>query len=210
MKIIVFGASGKTGHEVVQLALQNGHDVTAFVRNPSRLNIVHDHLHITTGDITDYEQVAVSMIGKEAVISALGATSPFKYDQDVVDGVGNIIRAMEVKDVRRFIYMSFVGVKESRHSAGLVIRYIAPRLLSTEIKGHEQRENLIRNSTLDYTIVRSPTLTNGKQTAQYKTGEELSKKGFINSISRADVAHFLVQQLTDVTYLKKAPRIMYA
>ena len=209
MKILIFGASGATGHELVNQALTQGHIVTAFIRNPSKLKIKHDNLIVIQGDVIHYPLVENAVKGQDAVLSALGASSPFKYDQSVVDGANNIIKAMETNNISRFIYMSFVGVKESRHTAGFVIKYIAPKLLSTEVAGHESREKLIKQSQLKWTIVRAPTLSNGKHIAQFRSGEEISSKGFTVMISRADVADFMLRQLTDTTFIRRTPSVMY-
>ena len=209
MKIAIFGASGATGHHLVNQALGQGHDVTAFVREPSRLKITHPKLCIVQGDVVNYQAVEQAVRGQDAVLSALGASSPFKFDQAVVDGVNNIIKAMEATGVDRFIYMSSAGVKESRHRAGFVIRNIAPKMLSTELAGHETREAMIRQSRLLCTIVRPPTLTNGKRQTQIRIGEDISSGGFTVMMSRADVADFMLRQLEDQTYLRKSPMILY-
>jgi putative NADH-flavin reductase len=209
MNILIYGASGATGHELVKQALAQEHTVTAFVRDPSKLKIRDDKLKIKQGDVVNYELVEEAVKGQDAVLSALGASSPFKYDKSIVDGAGNIIKAMETNNVGRFIYMSFVGVKESRNTAGFVIKYIAPRLLSTEVAGHEAREKMIKQSQLKWTIVRAPTLSNGKHTAQFRSGENITSKGFTVMISRADVADFMLRQLTDDKFLEKSPSVMY-
>ena len=209
MNILIYGASGATGHELVKQGLSHGHIITAFVRNPSKLKIQHQNLKVVVGDVMNYPLVEKAIKGQDVVLSALGATSPFKYDQAVVDGVGNIIKAMETNKVYRFIYMSFVGVKESRNTAGFIIKYIAPKLLSTEIAGHEARENMLKQSKLQWTIVRAPTLTNGKHTARFRSGEDISSGGFTVTISRADVADFMLQQLDNTKFLRKSPRIMH-
>lgn len=209
MNIVIFGASGKTGHHLVQQALDRGDTVTAFVRNPSKLNITNERLTVIKGDITDYTSVEEVVKGKDAVLSALGASSPFKFDQAVVDGAGNIIKAMTSSGVNRFIYMSFMGVPESRKHGGFVIRNIAPLLLSTEIEGHEARENLIKKSGLEWTIVRAATLTNGKLTNQYRFGEDVSSKGFMTTISRQDVACAMLNQLPSSSFINHSPIIMY-
>jgi putative NADH-flavin reductase len=209
MKIIVFGASGRTGRELVKQGLDLGHEVTAFVRNPAKLNIAHKNLNVIQGDVINYRDVDNAVKRNDAVISALGASSPFRYDQSIVDGLVNIIQALHANNISRLIYMSFVGVKQSRNQAGFVIKYIAPKLLATEIAGHEAREHLIRKSELNWTIVRPPTLTNGKGIGLYRAGEKLSTGGFTVTISRSDVADFMLSQLTDNSYLKKSPVVMY-
>jgi len=209
MNILIFGASGVTGHELVKQALAQRHSVTAFIRNPSKLKIKNDKIKVIQGDVINYQLVEAVVKGHDSVLSALGAANPFKYHQSVVDGVNNIIKAMETNGVSRFIYLSFVGVKESRNTAGFVIKYIAPKLLSTEVAGHEAREKMIKQSQLKWTIVRAPTLSNGKHLAQFRSGEGITSKGFTVMISRADVADFMLRQLTDNTFLRKTPSIMY-
>ncbi len=209
MNILILGASGRTGNELVKQALAQGHVVTAFVRNPSKLKVTHQNLKVVQGNVADYPVVEYAVMGQDAVLSTLGASNLFKYDQSVVDGIGNCIKAMEAKNIRRFIYMSFVGVKESRNKAGFVIKYIAPKLLSTEIKGHEIREGMILQSQLHRTIVRQPTLTNGIHLARFRSGVDIVSKGFKVTISRADVADFMLRQLTDDAYFKKKPLVLY-
>ena len=209
MKLIIFGASGKTGHELVKQALAQGHLVAAFVRNPSKLKITHPNLKVIQGDIVNYKIVEEAVKQQDAVLSALGAASPFKFDQSVVDGMANIIKAMEAKGITRLIYMSAILVKETRNNAGFVIRYIAPKLLSTEIAGHEARESMIKQSKLQWTIVRPCTLTNGKHLAQFRSGENVSSSGFTVMISRADVADFMLRQLNDNEFVRKTPSVMY-
>ena len=209
MNIIIFGASGATGHQLVKQALAQGHMITAFVRNAVRLKIRHHHLNIIEGDVIDYHLVELAIRDKDAVLSALGASSPFRYDPSIVTGVSNILRAMAKNSVKRFVYLSFAGVRESRHQAGLMIKYFTPRILQTEIAGHEERENMIRQSGLQWTIVRPPTLTNGKRRTNFRSGENIKTKGFITTISRADVAEFMLSQLKVNTFLRKAPLVMY-
>jgi putative NADH-flavin reductase len=209
MNILIFGASGKTGHELVKQGLALNHRITAFVRNPDKLLMVHENLKIIQGDILNYQQVDEAVKGKDAVFSALGASSPFKFDQVVVDGVGNIIKVMVANHVNRLIYMSFIGLKDSRNAAGFIINHIAPTILSTEIAGHQERENMIKQSSLEWTIVRACTLTNGIHKGVYRTGENISSKGIVVSISRADVADCMLAQLKDNHSIKKTVRVMY-
>ena len=159
MKIVIFGASGATGKHLVQQALNAGHEVTAFVRNPDKLGSVAARLTIFQGDVGSLHRVGEAIKGQEAVISALGADSMFRYDAVVVKGMGHILGAMEVLHVRRLIYLSTLLVEESRNDAGLITRILAPKLLGTEIRGHEERERMIRMSKVKWTILRAPRLT---------------------------------------------------
>ena len=121
----------------------------------------------------------------------------------------NIVEAMERAQVRRLVYMSAINVAGSRSGAGPVVGFLATRLLKHETEGHEQREKIIKESSLDWTLVRCGKLSNGAHKAQYRVGEEIKARGLAAGISRADAADFLVKQLTDTTYVRKAPRIMY-
>jgi putative NADH-flavin reductase len=194
MNIVIFGASGKTGHHLVRQALEQGHTVTAFVRDPGKLMNKDDRLKIIQGNVKDSQKVAQAIKGQDAVLSALGANSPFKYDPVVVEGMENIVTVMKTEKAKRFIYLSFVGVKDSRRDAGFVIRYIAPKLLKTEIAGHEAREKIIRQSNLKWTIIHAPTLTNGPLKKKYRSGQDLKTKRLVTTISRADVADFMLEQ----------------
>ncbi len=208
MKLIIFGASGATGKQLTGQALAQGHEVTAFVRSPSKLSLQHPRLTLVQGDVNNYQAVLNAIHGKEVVLSALGANSPFRYDPVVVNGLSHIIRAMEVTQVTKLIYLSFIGVSQSRPSAGGLIRLLAPTLLRTETKGHEEREQLIRRSRLQWTIVQAPTLTNGPLLQQYRWGEDIRTKAFLNTLSRADVADFMLTQLKSIRYGQRAVRLL--
>lgn len=208
MKILIFGASGATGQQLVEQALEQGYLVSAVVRTPDKLKIMHPNLKVLEGDVVDANAVQNAVNDQDAVLCALGAASPFKFDQDVVDGVSNIIIAMEQSAVKRFIYLSFIGVGESRNDAGFIIKYIAPVLLKTEIQGHKLREKSIRESNLEWTIIQAPTLTNGIKRGAYRFGENIRAKSFTCTISRADLAAFMLKQITDNSFLRKAVRIM--
>jgi putative NADH-flavin reductase len=208
MKILIFGASGATGRNLVSQALSQQHFVTAFVRNPSKLNIVNDRIKIIRGDVGDYQNVEGATMDQDAVISALGASSPFKRDFTLIQGVQNIAVAMTRRKVRRFIYQSFLGVRESRSELGFLIDRILPIFLRNIILDHEAKEEIISNSNLNWTIVRCAMLTNKPFTGNYMHGEHITSPSIIPSISRADVADFMLRQLNDYKYLNRKPRIM--
>jgi len=209
MHILIFGASGATGQELVKLALTQGYFVTAFVRTPSKLTIKHNNLRIFQGDVTDAVAVDKAVKGQVAVLCALGASSPFKRDFALTDGVRNIARAMEKNNVQRLIYLSVRGVRENQKDLGFFTNFIIAPLLQNVIKDHEDKEHIIKQSQLDWTIVRPPMLTNGKYTGKYRTGEHLKLRPFLFGISRADLADFMLQQLKEDTFSKKAPLILH-
>jgi putative NADH-flavin reductase len=209
MKLLVFGASGKTGREVVRQALARGYAVTAFVRQTSRLPIAHANLRLVAGEISNPEAIARVVAGQTAVISTLGVGQPMTHDQAVIDGVRAIARAAEQASVERLLYLSFIGVHDSRDAAGFVLRQLATTLLRHEVADHEVKEAAIIASFVDWTIVRPPKLTNGRLTAAYRVGEDIRARSPLPLMSRADVADFMLRQLTDAAFIRKAVRILH-
>jgi uncharacterized protein YbjT (DUF2867 family) len=100
-------------------------------------------------------------------------------------------------------------VRESRSSVGVVLRYIAPIPLRHEIADHETKEALVRASGLDWTIVRPPKLTGGPCTGRYRSGENITTWKPLPLMSRANVAHFILQELASPAYIGRAPRLLY-
>jgi putative NADH-flavin reductase len=209
MKILIFGASGATGHHLVSQALRSDHFVTAFVRNASKLRSEDVNLKIINGDVTDYQCVEDAVRNQEVILSALGASNPFKRDFKLILGIKNIVTAMMNQEVRRFIYQSFLGVQENREELGFILNAVIPVILKSVISDHEAKENIITESGLDWIIVRCPMLTNGSLTGKYRIGEHITSSSMIPFISRADVSHFMLKQITDNTYVHTKPRIMY-
>jgi putative NADH-flavin reductase len=209
MNLLVFGASGGTGRQVVHQALAQNHSVTAFVRNPAKLRTVHPQLTMVTGDVSDPLAVATAVRGQDAVVSALGAATPLRRDPTLVQGIGHIVEAMTQAGARRLIYQSFIGVGDSQEEAGFFIRHVAPLLLRHPIADHEAKERLIMKSELQWTIVRPPKLTNGRLTLVYRSGERIKARSPMPLLSRADVADFMLGQLTDQTYLRKVVPVMH-
>lgn len=209
MKLLVFGASGKTGREVVRQALARGYAVTAFVRETARLPIAHANLRLVAGEISNPEAITRVVAGQTAIISTLGVGQPLTHDQAVIDGVRAIARAAEQASVERLLYLSFIGVRASRHAAGFVLRQLATTLLRHEVADHEVKEAAIIASFVDWTIVRPPKLTNGRLTAAYRVGEDIRARSPLPLMSRADVADFMLRQLTDAAFIRKAVRILH-
>jgi putative NADH-flavin reductase len=209
MKLLVFGASGKTGREVVRQALARGYAVTAFVRQTSRLPIAHANLRLVAGEISNPEAIARVVAGQTAVISTLGVGQPMTHDPAVIEGVRAIARAAEQASVERLLYLSFIGVHDSRDAAGFVLRQLATTLLRHEVADHEVKEAAIIASFVDWTIVRPPKLTNGRLTAAYRVGEDIRARSPLPLMSRADVADFMLRQLTDAAFIRKAVRILH-
>ncbi|NJM63208.1 MAG: SDR family oxidoreductase [Oscillatoriales cyanobacterium RU_3_3] len=206
MNLLIFGATGETGRELVKQALAQGNAVTAFVRDSAKLDMQHPNLKIVEGNITDTTTVERVVQGQDAVFSTLGSRS-LKKNPALVKGVYTIVRAMEKQGVRRFVYQSSLGVGNSREHLDFLVRYIViPLVLRNAIADHEEKEQIARQSSLDWVIVRPAGLTNGPHTGNYRHGESMK---YGAKISRADVADFMLKQATDTTYLHKTPGISY-
>lgn len=207
--MLVFGASGATGREVVKNALDRGYSVRAFVRDPVKLKIRHANLDLMVGDVTSPTSVERAVKGSDAVVSALGSGNSLGSHPALSDGVQNIIRAMDRVRVRRLVYLSMLGVGGSGKQLGVVDRYfVLPMLLRNEMQDHAREEGLIKRSTLDWVIVRPPRLTNGPYTGRFRSGEDVRARTLLASISRADVADFMVKQLTDGRYVHGTPAVL--
>ncbi len=208
MRLLVFGASGKTGRELVRQALERGHSIDAVVRLPNALD-AQPGLTVIQGDVADAALINRAVPEHDAVVSTLGVATPLRHDPAVIAGIANIVRAMEAEGVRRLLYLSFIGVRESRRAVGVVLRYVVPIPLREEIADHEAKERLIKASTLDWTIVRPPKLTNGPWTGRYRAGEAIRTRVPVPTLSRADTADFMLRELEHPTFVKGTPRLLH-
>jgi len=203
MNIVVFGATGPTGQQIVAQAVEQGHDVTALVRDPTKLTVRNDRLHVITGSVPDNPQaVADAVRGKDAVISALGVGQSFKPRGLIARSAPVIVSAMERQGVRRLIFISALGVGDTAGDLPIAMRIFQRLLLRAIAADKEQGEQIIRASHLDWTLVHPAGLTNKPKTGRYRCGEHLDLRGF-PTIARADVAAFVLTQLRDPTYVRK-------
>ncbi|WP_210237677.1 MULTISPECIES: NAD(P)H-binding protein [unclassified Mesorhizobium] len=209
MKLLVFGASGATGRALVSTALADGHTVTAFVRTPGKLAISHENLRVIVGNVADQQAVERAVAGHDAVFSCLGVGVPLKHDPAVVAGIGFIIAAMQKAGPARFIYLSFLGVCDSRRQLGpLLGGVIVPLVLRHEVADHEAKERLIVESSLDWTIVRPPRLSNGAATGEFRHGIGVRAASLLPTLARADVAAFMLGLISDATYSRRAVALL--
>ncbi|PBB98280.1 NAD(P)H-binding protein [Mesorhizobium sp. WSM3862] len=209
MKLLIFGASGATGRALVSGALAEDHLVTAFVRTPRKLAISHDRLSVTVGDVADCKAVEGAIAGHDAVLSCLGVGVPLKHDAAVIAGIGFIVEAMQRSGPTRLIYQSFLGVRDSRRQLGpLLGGIVVPLVLRHEAADHEAKERLITQSGLDWTIVRPPKLGNGPATGRFRHGHGIRARSLLPTLARADVAAFMLDQVSDKTYSRTAVALL--
>ncbi len=213
MKVIVFGATGPTGRRAVDEALARGHEVTAFVRDPSKLPTKHERLRVVQGDALDPASVEHALPGQEGVLVCLGARnrSGKGWPPRDIDfrATQNILAGMKKHGVKRLVCMTSMGVGDSKQVKSapnwVFTRIFMPLLLKKVFEAKEKQEAAIRASDTDWIIVRPTGLTNGPARARFRVTTDLSPVP--GRISRADVAAFMLGQLTSDQYLRKAPLI---
>ncbi len=203
MKIIVFGASGTIGKEIVKQALQKDHQVTAYVRNPQKFPFSeNENLKIYKGDLVDTKGLNKAVQDQDAVFCALGDGSIGKIR---AIGTRNIINAMKDTAVKRLICQTSIGAGDSYSMLNFKWKYIMFGLLLRRVlPDHNLQESYIQESGLDYTIIRPSAFTNGPVTNTYQIGNAQKLKNISLKINRADVADFMLQQLTAATYIGKS------
>ena len=209
MNIVIFGATGRTGKPLVEQALAAGHGVTAYVRDAGKLGINHAKLETIVGNLNETDKLNKAILGKDAVFSALG---PIKNGSKTImeEAARNVTAAMKKAGVKRLITVTGAGVaqpgdqpKAFNHFMSFMLNLFAKDVLLDSAKHAE----IVRASGLDWTIVRVPMLTNGERKGQYRVGRVGVDDG--PRISRADVADFMLRQLSDKTYVGQAPVISY-
>jgi len=203
MNLAIFGATGGTGRHLVGQALAAGHHVTVLVRTPAAFAEAHERLHIVQGDVRQADQVAAVISGQDAVLSALGPHERGPVTLCTV-AMSNILAAMERHGVRRLVALSAYGARESHD--GSLYNFMLWRLRKEKMVDKERMEELIAHSTVDWTVVRPPALTNGPRTSHYHTGIGLRMR-LTSRISRTDVAGFMLRQVADTAYLCMSPAI---
>jgi putative NADH-flavin reductase len=209
-KIVVFGAAGGTGIEIVKQALGAGYQVTAVVRSPEKFGLVHPNLLVRQGDVLLGGTFDNVVAGRDAVISAIGnrSTKPTKLYSE---GLRNILDAMQRTKVQRLICISAGGLDVNPKCSFFVrvlTKYILQRILKEPYADLRLMEAVVRQSGVNYTIMRPSRLLDKPVTGQYRIGinDNISKPF---SIARADVAHFIVHHIGDMGTFKSTTAISY-
>ena len=202
-RILVLGATGKTGRLFVEQTLAAGFGVTVVVRNPGNVPSSWHAVRVVTGNLTtDSAVLHAAVPGQDAVVSTLGVGQSFKSGHLISRSAPAIVAAMRQHGVRRLVFMSAFGVGATYRDTPLVPRVFIATLLRDIYADKQAGEQAILTSDLDWTIVYPVGLTDGPQTGRYRVGERLSLAGFPR-VSRADVADFLVRQVEDRSYVRK-------
>lgn len=200
-KILVLGATGGTGRSLVSQAVAAVMDVTVVVRDPDKAP--QGTRRVMVGDLLRDPGVLHEAIpGQDAVISTLGVGQSFKPGHLIAQCTPSIVAAMRQHGVRRLVFTSAFGIGATRRDTPLLPRLFIATLLRDVYRDKEAGEQAILDSDLDWTIVYPVGLTNGPATGRIRAGERLSLRG-LPRIARADVAAFLLGQVTDRSYIRK-------
>lgn len=196
MKILILGASGGTGLEIIRQAVDKGHTVTAFVRSPERLFAYAKSIQIKQGNLLNASELQEVVAGHDAVLSAFGPRLPIAASEKHLlrDFANALVPAMTKAGVKRVIVEStaFLFKDSVIPPAHLFGKIFFPSV----VMDAGDMEGIFRQSALDWTLVRPPKLTDNSHTGRYRMREgHLPRFGF--SISRADVADCFLRLLDD-------------
>jgi putative NADH-flavin reductase len=207
-RILIVGATGGTGRQLVSQALERGYAVTAFVRDASRLAIDDPRLTVVRGDVLDPASVDAAMRGQDAVLSALGHRRYFYPARILSQGTRNILHAMEASGVRRLVCETSLGIGDGAFRLGLYYTFFTiPLILPFYFWDKARQERLLAASRVDWVIVRPAVLTNGRKRGRTRHGRHVGSFLLTARIPRADVAEFMLNQLESDTYLRAAPGV---
>ena len=214
MKIVVFGASRSVGRSLVEFALGEGHQVTAVARDPSRLSPNDAMLNVVAGDVMHVDFVAQCVKGHNMVFCTVGRGMARGTPQGAATiysvAARNIAQAMDRQGVRRLMLVSIWGVLDESASGlrGSIQLPLLKRFFPETFREHRRALDEIQKYDWDWMAVRPAALTNGERTGHYRVALEGLPKGG-STISRADVADFMLKQISSNEYVHKIPAIAY-
>jgi putative NADH-flavin reductase len=210
MKLALFGATGSTGIQLIEQALAAGNQVFAYARNPSKIGTRHERLVIVEGELSDADAIERTVSSADAVISVLGPRpGEDRNSRPLTRGMQNILSAMQKTGVRRLIITSTPSASDPNDLPEFKFKILVGLIKTMMRPAHEEIVNvarLVRESDTEWTIVRVSIPTNNPGTGNIRAGY-LGKNKVGTSISREDLAAFLLQQVQDKTWLRQAPAI---
>ena len=206
MRIAIFGASGATGQMLTERALAAGHSVSALLRTPAGFPF-RDRVRVVEGNAFDPAAVDATVAGADAVLSALGARS-LKREDVLERAVPLIVAAMERHGVRRIVALGSAGAldtaldKQTAVRRWIVEHVVYRTLLKWPVASQRAQYAALAASTLDWTMPMPPMLTNGSGRGRWRLdGDALPRNA--SRIARADVADFMMQELTEGKWLRR-------
>lgn len=209
MRILIIGATRGIGRQLLTQAIERGVTVSALVRNPNRFRFHHLQLTVFPGDIMDSAAIKRSVSGHDAVCITVGTTPTRKRVRLFSQGTQNVIAAMQSSGVRKLICVTGIGAGNSRNHGGFLYdKLFQPLLLKAIYEDKDRQEEIVRQSSLEWVIARPGFLTNGPLTGRYRVITDLDGVT-AGKISRADVAHFILEQVHAMTCLHQTPLLTY-
>ena len=212
MKIVLWGATGLTGSEILSQALNAGHKVKAVARKPSMIEVEHVNLSVVQGDVFNPQSVQEAVAGGELVISALGSGASFSKARKPTtlysEGFANIVAAMRKHNIRRFIALLSVGTVPDPNEAFIHKQIIRPLIRGTYDDMRRAENFLSGCDDMDWIGIRPLRLMNTPRTGKYRTAVDILPPGGVE-ISRADVAEFMLKQVHSDEHLRGYVTIAY-
>lgn len=207
-RLLIVGATGGTGRQLVVQALERGYRVTALARRPADLELEHPRLSVVRGDVLDAASLAAATEGQDAVLCALGHRR-FLYPTRILSrGTANLLEAMATHGVRRLVVETALGIGSSAGRMGLYYTlFTIPVVLPWYFADKARQEQVVAASDADWVIVRPGVLTHGQRRGGCRHGLAVGSYLWTVRISRADVAAFMLDQLTSNAYLRTAPGV---
>ena len=196
MRIIVFGATGRTGRKIVKQALERSYHVTGFARNPYNIHFQHPLLEIFMGDVLDADKVKEAMQGHDAVFSALGLADP----QQRYDAYQNIINGMDAHQMKRIIAIGGMGVLMADENTRIAQTPTFPQQYKEVSEAHYRVYEALKNSDLNFTFVCPPNIIDGEKTGNYIVKPDYHPGK--NSISTEDLADFMLNVINDDAFFR--------
>ena len=210
MKVTVFGATGKIGALVLRRLLEDGHEVTAFVRSPGKLGVAASAVDVVAAELTDEDAIAEAVAGADAVISALGPPiDPFVRGTPLTDGTRRIVAAMHACGVRRLVALATVSVPDPRDRPRLLDRLVPigiGLLIPGALREVQGISEVVATSELDWTVARIFAPIDVPANHTVRAGF-LGRDSVGVEMSRADIADFLVDQISSEDFVGAAPAI---
>jgi putative NADH-flavin reductase len=200
MKVLVLGANGRTGSLVVNYAVEMGHELSVLVRHESVFS--RPGVRVIEGDALKADEVLRATHLQDVVVQCIGGSAPWKNQTLERNAMRNIVAAIENSGTRRLLVVSAMGVDESKKQSPWWYRYLLiPTFLRGSTADKTAMEAIVRDSELNWIIARPPVLTDGSGTGKVHV---LGKNETGHTITRADLAVWLVEQLESAAYLRQA------
>lgn len=203
--ILLVGATGALGKVLLGQALQRGYRVRALARKPQKLKVEHPNLEVISGDVLQPDTLEVAATGVDLVISALGHKRFLFPGRILSRGTQNLLQVMKDQGVNRILAVTAMGISENRYRLGLYYTlFLQPLLLWPYFRDKERQEKILRNSELNYTIIRPANFIPGSAKSNYRHGERLGSYVLTPLVSRATVARFILDELQQCRYERTA------